>query len=224
MNGFWRAAKPDFGIDVPEERYTLWFDMHTVEYTRAYGKAAGFGDAQEKWLEKAHPFPVFMLDEAPGFPSVRRFPIEDVVQTVGRDYFTSTVAYAAAFALATGDDIAEVAFYGIDLVHDSEYTDQKPCAEYWIARLEGAGIKVHVHEQSALLKQRARYGYTDPSSLSAGMRAMLTAQAEGLRQVIAKDRAEQERLIGQLHTNDGALQSIEAVLQRLAIYDRGGQV
>src|SRR5262245_18041083 len=50
MNGFWRAALPDHGIDAPEDRFTCWFDTHTLEYTRAYGKAAGFGDAQERWL------------------------------------------------------------------------------------------------------------------------------------------------------------------------------
>lgn len=224
MNGFWRAAKPDFGIDVPEERYALWFDMHTVEYTRAYGKEAGFGDAQERWLEKEHPFPILMLDESPEFPSVTAFPIDAVIAAVGRDYFTSTVAYALTFALAQ-PDVAEIGLWGIDLVHDTEYADQRPCAEYWLAHAEAIGIKVTIHEQSALLKQRRRYGYEpDEGDLSKGLRAMLLTQAQHLEKCIAKNTAEQERLIGQLRTDDGALQAIRGVLQRLDIYERGGKV
>ena len=219
MNGFWRAAKPDFGIEVPEERYALWLDMHTVEYTRDYGKQAGFGDAQERWLEKEHPFPILMIEEAPQFPSVRRFPIEGVIGALGRDYFTSSVAYALTLAL-TMPDVAEIGLWGIDLVHDTEYGDQRPCAEYWIARGEGMGIKFTIAEQSALMKQRHRYGYEPSNQLLMGLRGLLTQQAAGLEASIK--RYEDAR--AQAHTDDGALQAIRGILQRLSIWERGGQV
>lgn len=223
MNGWWRAAKPDFGVEVPEERYALWFDMHTAAFTREYGKQAGFGDAQNQWLQKPHPFPVFMLDEAPEYPSARAFPIAEVVDQLGRDYFTSTVAYAIAYA-QTLPDVGEIGLWGIDLCHSSEYTDQRPCAEYWIARAEAAGVKITVAHGSALLKQRQRYGYQEGGELYRDMRAMLTIQAKGLEQAIEKRKAEQEALMAQLHTDDGALQSIRATLDRLEIYSRGGRV
>lgn len=223
MNGFWRAAKPDFGIDVPEDRYSLWWDMHSVEYTRAYGKVAGFGDAQERWLEKEHPFPIFMLDEDPAFPSVKRFPIDEVVAAAGRDYFTSTVAYAVVYA-ALQPDVAEIGLWGIDLVHDTEYVDQRPCAEYWLAKAEDAGIKVTVHARSALMKARRRYGYEPDADgeLSKGLRAMLTQQLQHIEKVTASNLAKVEMLNKQLHTDDGAAQAIRGVLQRLDIYERGG--
>lgn len=223
MNGFWRAAKPDFGVDVPEERYSLWFDMHTVAFTREYGKQAGFGDAQHEWLKQEHPFPVLMLDESAEYPSVKAYPIDGVVQAVGRDYFTSTIAYALTYAMALGD-VAEIGLWGIDLCHDTEYTDQRPCAEYWIARAESEGIAVTIPERSALLRQRTRYGYENTDKLSVGMRAMLTQQIAGLEEVLAKNNAEVERLQKQMHTDDGALQACRAMLERLNIYDRGGQV
>jgi hypothetical protein len=222
MNGFWRAARPDFGIEADESRFTLWFDMHSREYTREYGARAGFGDQQEKWLQQEHPFPIYMLDDAPDFPSVRAFPIDDVIAHLGRDYFTSTVAYAIAYA-ATLPDVAEVGLWGIDLVHSTEYADQRPCAEYWIAKAEAAGIAVTIHERSALLKQRQRYGYAEPSPLVAELRAALNEQSEGLTKAIANWQAELARLTAQAHTDDGALQAVRGLLNRLDIWERGGR-
>jgi len=223
MNGFWRAAKPDYGIDVPEDRFSLWFDMHTMEFTRAYGAVAGFGDKQERWLESEHPFPILMLDEGPAFPSVRRFPIEVVIEQGGRDYFTSTVAYALAFALVQ-PDVAEVGLWGIDLVHDTEYADQRPCAEYWIGRLEAAGVAVTIHDESALLKHRNRYGYENPNPLLEQLRAYLLSEIETQDKSVTTCQAEIARLTGQMHTDDGARQEAKALLRRLDIWERGGKV
>lgn len=223
MNGFWRAAKPDFGIDVPEERYSLWFDMHSVEYTRDYGKKAGFGDAQERWLEQKHPFTVFMLDDSPAFPSVQAFPIESVIQSAKRDYFTSTVAYAIAYA-ASLPDVAEIGLWGIDLAHDTEYGDQRPCAEYHIALAEGKGIKVTTHERSALMKQRSRYGYESKESLARDLRASLESNVGQLQKALDADKEEWERLKSRMHTNDGALQMLRTLLSRLDLYERGGRI
>lgn len=224
MNGFWRAAEPDFQITAPEERYSLWLDMHTVEFTRAYGKAAGFDDKQERWLEKEHPFPIFMLDEDPVFPSVIRFPIEDVIAKVGRDYFTSSVAYALAWALANLETVAEVGLWGIDLTHSSEYADQRPCAEYWIGRLESAGIKVTIHENSALLKQRQRYGYEIANPLYSEIRAAVMEQAASLSKAIQEGQAKQSDIMSQMHTDDGALQACRGILERLNVWNRGGRI
>jgi len=223
MNGFWRAAEPDFGITAPEERYALWFDLHTIEYTREYGRRAGFGERQELWLQGKHPFPILMLDESEAFPCVKRFPIELVLARTQRDYMTSTVAHMLAYALAQ-EDIAEIGLWGIDLVHDTEYSDQRPCAEYWIGRLESAGIKVSIHSDSALLKQRHRYGYEEQHPLIDELRVYFTAQHEGLTKSIAKAQADMEALRGQLHTDDGAAQIVREALTRLDVWQRGGKV
>ncbi len=223
MNGFWRAAKPDFGIDVPEERFSLWFDMHSVEYTREYGKLAGFGDAQERWLEQEHPFKVFMLDESPAFPSVVSFPIDRVIESAGRDYFTSTVAYAIAYA-ASLPDVAEIGLWGIDLAHDTEYGDQRPCAEWHLARAEAMGLKVTTHAKSALMSQRHRYGYEEPSALEQDLRRALGTNIQQLEAAIERDRDQVSRLQSAMHTNDGALQHARSLLNRLDLYSRGGRI
>lgn len=223
MNGFWRAAEADHGIKAPEERYSLWFDTHTIEWTRQYGKAAGFGDAQERWLEKPHPFPILMLDESPAFPSVRRYPVEDVVAKLGRDYFTSTVAYALALAISQ-DDVAEISLWGIDLTHNTEYAQQRPCAEYWIGRADGLGIKVTTHEDSALMKQRFRYGCEPADDLCAQLKGAIRKQIDVASKAIDKSKAEMEHLRNQSHTDDGARQAMFVMLERLEEYSRGGRI
>lgn len=223
MNGFWRAAEADFGITAPEDRYTLWFDMHSLAYTREYGKQAGFGDKQERWLEQPHPFRIFMLEDAPAFPSVDRFPIEDVSEELGRDYFTSTVAYALAYAL-TLPDVAEIGLWGIDLTHNSEYADQRPCAEYWAGRIEAAGIKLAIHEKSAMLRQRQRYGYEPENPMLGELRAVLQRQVAGLTEAIQKNQANADAIKAQMHTDDGALQTCRGLLDRLDVWERGGRI
>lgn len=223
MNGWWRAAKPDYGVEAPEERYTLWLDMHSVEFTKAYGEQAGFGDAQHEWLKKEHPFPILMLSEYTEYPSVQAYPLADVVGALGREYFTSTIAYALAFAMIQ-PDIAEIGLWGIDLVHDTEYGDQRPCAEYWIGRAEALGIKVTIHAHSALLKQRQRYGYEAANPLLEQVRAYLAVQIKSIPAAIEKHQGEMDRLRCQMHTDDGALQMARQLAQRLDIWERGGVV
>lgn len=224
MNGFWRAASPDFGIDAAPERYTLWFDMHSLAYTRDYCARVGVGTQQEDWLRQSHPFPILALEEfGSDYPSVQRYPIERVVATLGRDYFTSTVAYAIAYALADSS-IAEIGLWGIDLIHDTEYADQRPCAEYWLGRAEERGIKVTRHEDSAVMRQRFRYGYEQQPELLTGLRARLIAHGDKLAKVISERAAQIEALRMQNQTDDGALQMTRAMLHGLTEYERGGRL
>jgi hypothetical protein len=224
MNGFWRAAKPDFGIDAPEDRYSLWLDMHTLEYTRDYGVRAKIGTQQLEWLRREHPFEILALEEfGPDYPSVRAYPLESVLAKHGRDYFTSTVAYAIALA-ASLDDVAEIGLWGIDLIHDTEYADQRPCAEYWAARAEGLGITVTPHADSAMLRQRWRYGYEPPEPLLGALRASLVAHGDRLNAAITRQREELDAATMQLHTDNGGLQAITQVIERLDAYARGGKL
>ncbi len=224
MNGFWRAAKPDYAIDVPEERYALWLDMHSLEYTREYGKRAGFGDAQIEWLKRPHPFQIMSLAAyGPEYPSVQAYPLEQLVEYFGRDYFTSGVAYAIALAAAQ-HDVAEIGLFGIDLIHDTEYADQRPCAEYWLGRAEGLGIHVTTHPDSAVLRQRYRYGYESENELVGVLRGRLHAHAEKVDGAIKARLAEIEKAHAQNHTDNGALQMIVSILDGLDGYTRGGKL
>lgn len=220
MNGFWRTEEAK---RVAPERFGLWFDMHTLEYIKTYGELAGVKGEQERWLAEPHPFPIFMLEEHPELPAVLRFPIEQIIERLGQDYFTSTVAYALTYALAL-PDVAEIGLWGVDLVHGTEWGDQRPCAEFWIGRAIAMGIKITIHERSALLRQRFRYGYEDQDPIVRDLRACLTEQAEGLTKAIGDHQAKLTQLTAQMHTDDGALQAVRGILDRLDIFGRGGRI
>lgn len=221
MNGFWRVQQEY--ADIPEDRYSLWFDMHTLDYLKRYGIAANVPGQQEEWLAKPHPFPIVMIDDDPSLPSVVRFPLETVVARFGRDYFTSTVAYALTMAMIQ-PGVSEIGLWGVDLVHGTEWGDQRPCAEYWIGRAEAAGIKVTIHERSALLRQRGRYGFEDTNPLAKELRELLTQQEDILVKGIEAGKQKLDHTSKQMHTDDGALQAIRAIMDRLDIWSRGGRV
>lgn len=221
MNGWMRVAA-DRGVTAPPSRYRLYFDMHTPEYTERYGVEANIGDVQTKWLQEEHPFPIYMLDHYPQFPSSVRYPIEAVIAAVGHDYFTSTVAYALALVL-TMPDVVEVGLWGIDLVHETEYGEQRPCAEYLIGRLEGKGIKVTIPSKSALLHQVHRYGYEVETPLYKEMRALLEDVYDTSKKKFEELKTKQEELHAEMRVNDAGMQVAGYIGQRLETWRRGGR-
>lgn len=222
MNGWLRVAA-ERGVPAPPERYSLWCDMHTPEYTEQYGVLAKIGDVQVKWLESEHPFPVLMLERYERFPSSRRYPIEDVIRKVGRDYFTSTVAYMLALAFCQ-DDVVEVGLWGIDLVHETEYGEQRPCAEYYIGRLEGKGVKVTTHPRSALLSQLHRYGYEEENPLYGEIAGLIRDVYADSKKKFDELTAKQEEIHAEMRVNDAGMQVAGYIKQRLDIWRRGGRL
>ena len=63
-------------------------------------------------------------------------------------YFTSTIAYMIAYAVYK--EATEIEIFGIALLLEHEYTDQKPCIEFWIGYAMGKGIKVTVHDPTTI--------------------------------------------------------------------------
>lgn len=217
MNGLWRVLK-----EVPEKRFSAWFEIHTPEYIKRHSVLSKIGTQQLDWLKAEHPFPIYMQERMDDCPSTVAFPIGDLIEALGRDYFTSTVALLLAFALT--QDPAEIGLWGIDLVHGTEWGEQRPCAEYWIGRAEAKGIKVTTHEKSALLKQRYRYGYDDRNPLIGQFREYLEQNAVVVKKKLAELHESNERAVAEMQTNDGALQQISNMLERLQIWERGGRL
>ena len=218
MNGLHRVL-----TKIPEDRFALWFEPHTPAFLDEYGIRANIGTQQQDWLAKPHPFPIMMQEKYPQFPSSQVFPIEELVKQLGADYFTSTVAMELAYALSL-KDVEEIGLWGIDLVHGTEWGDQRPCAEYWIGRAVERGVKVTIPPTSALLSQRYRYAYENPNPLLAEVREALELQAKTTQEKIVELQAEQNKSVSQLQTNDGAMQMIRHLSERLDMFERGGRV
>ena len=141
--------------DLP--RWNKFYELHDADYLE--GEVAG---AME-WLKAQN-------EERPGCVVLQEdIDVEDLVDQVGIDYFTNSIGYMLADALRKG--AKEVALYGVDMAHDSEYAHQRPNVEYWIGRLAGSGAKVKVPDESDLVKHTRRYGFDRELPMEVNLKA-----------------------------------------------------
>lgn len=109
------------------------------------------------WLQELHPFPVYMQEAFPDIPSAQKYPLAWVLDKLkARPYFTGTVAYMLALALAY--EFERIELYGIELASDSEWFYQRDCVTYWLGIAQGRGVEIYLPEESTLLKAKL-YGY-----------------------------------------------------------------
>lgn len=99
---------------------------------------------------------------------VHPFPLIKVVDLAPGCYFTSTAAYAIAYAIL--EKVDRIRLYGFEIWSGSdanEYRYQRPCIDFWLAFAMGRGIKVECPwylVQTAGNNQNL-YGYTTPSQV-----------------------------------------------------------
>lgn len=139
---------------------------------------------------------VYMMEEHPDYPNVKRLPFEELVQEFGwlRETvedgecgyvrslshdatFKSTLAYMMAMAIRE-NRWETIAIYGVDMSVDSEWRHQRMNFSMFIGWARGAGIQVILPDNSALLREGyiQFYGYHD-------------SQAEKYKEVILKLQA-----------------------------------
>lgn len=125
------------------------------------------GTDQRKWITES-PIPTYMIAHDPTMPNSVTYPLDQVRERLdladapgmpgsGLDYFTSSIAFM--FALAIAEGFQEIGIYGIDLIIGREYFFEKSCVEFYMGIAHAKGIGVHRPENSALLWQSHRYGY-----------------------------------------------------------------
>lgn len=204
------------------------------------------GTDHPRWLAECG-MPVYMTQTEPSIPTSVRYPIERAIaQVAGCDYFTSTVAFMLGLAVleidaqverefnshpapegATIADVRaqvarayaerEIGIYGIDLIVGTEFDWQKACVEYILGLANARGITVRIPPQSALLKQRWRYGYqTEPQN------QLIRITELGRRGTALQ--TERGNLIARLQTIDGALQELGYWSQIADLRSKGGHV
>src|SRR3990167_2349981 len=132
-------------------RANAWCDIHAN-----WEEDNVEGTDHRGWLAKCG-IPILMAEPDPGLPTAVRYPLQAVIETVGVDYFTSTVAFLIGWGIHPGYE--EIGIYGIDLVVGTEYDVQKACAEYMLGVAHGRGIIVRMPANCALLRHSHRYGY-----------------------------------------------------------------
>ncbi len=122
-----------------------------------------------EWLRRKHDGIIWMHDEFPDVPSSRKFPLDEVCaallpnlkrrkgkHTTAVRYFTSSPAYAIAYAIYLGYERIEL--YGIEMATETEYLMQRDGVTFWVGIAMGRGIEVVIPEQSGMFRS-LMYGY-----------------------------------------------------------------
>lgn len=132
-------------------RYDVHFELHDVALIKQR-------PAYWEWLQRATHKPLVIRESVPELEGAMPFPIQEIVDRFGT-YFTNTVSYLIALAIATEPD--EIGIWGIDMAQDEEYQQQRPSVEYFCGLAKGMGITLTIPPQSDLLKCIGLYGF-DP--------------------------------------------------------------
>lgn len=100
-----------------------------------------------------------------GVPYIDRdnYPLNQIIDFFGIDYFSNTVDYAIALSIYEKYD--EIDIHGVTMEQGGEYAYQKPGVEFWIGQALGRGIKTKIFgDRSSILKTQdgLLYGYGIP--------------------------------------------------------------
>jgi hypothetical protein len=139
----------------------LVFQMHNLDWSAAdnaylelKGDRENFWDSI--WIINEKKIRIMLQEEHEFFPDGEVFPLDEMPAL----YFTSTFAYMVAYAIYKG--VEEIDIYGVPLVLEGEYREQRSCLEFWIGFAAGRGIKVNLYGTTILLSSipyEGLYGY-----------------------------------------------------------------
>lgn len=134
-----------------------------IQEIRAAANPAGNIASMLPWMKKS-PVPVVTSRAHPDYPALVEFPLEDVLNNLGHDYFNSTAAYAVAFAIHIG--AAKISLFGIDYTLPNQHHAEKgrACVEYWLGKAQERGIKISLPKTTTLMdachtRAERLYGY-----------------------------------------------------------------
>lgn len=174
-------------------RADRWFQIHT-DWTNQAKWVPGTDLAA--WLREA-PIPVYMSALDPTIPNSLTYPKAHVMAGLNvHDYFTSSIAYMLALAIAEG--FTTIGIYGIDLIIGREYFFEKACVEFYLGIAHARGITYHTPEACALLWQSHAYGYEQEPDYGFYGLAKLHARSEQLKQQVQKLRDDVNQQQGQV--------------------------
>ena len=159
----------------------LWFDMHEKPEEKH----------PKWWIWALENQPrCMLLKQRDELVNSRAYPVDEIISRFGL-YFTSSVSYMLALAIARG--ARWIGLYGIDMACGSEYYHQRACCEYLIGLAVGSGITVDIPKDSALLKSRWLYGYDEDRPTTENERlieemSIWRAEALALRRLVPEDQ------------------------------------
>lgn len=135
-------------------RVNVWFELHG---NLLWPENVAYGAPYIEWL-KTLTIPVFMQDNKL-VPNATPFPMREMVDEFGPDFFTSSFAWMMAYAMHKG--AKEIALYGIDMASRDEYILQRPGFYFFKHMAEKRGIKVSAPHESDIMQSPGLYGFSE---------------------------------------------------------------
>lgn len=144
------------------KRCTRWFQIHPWEPMAARQDPR---HGHLEWL-KTCGIPVYLEELQAEVPTGVRYPVEDVDDTIGSNYFASN-SFCYMLALAIHEDFKHIRIYGVDFgPNDLSDGYARGPMEFLLGFAAAKGIKIWVPEASALLKCDMYAKSVDPSVLA----------------------------------------------------------
>lgn len=197
-------------------RWNRWFEVHDRKlfyecFSPDNPRTAGHLD----WLKKQDGTkPIYMVEKYDDIPASVAYPYDDMMVRYGNiKYYTSSIAYMLALAIAEG--YAEIHVYGVDMMMDDEYAFQRSCCDFFLGVALGMGRRIFVPWQSALLKSGYLYGREADPVEGVLTESMLTNRIGAYQQQHAQKMGEANQLAG-------AIQELTNLLTALRHGKRGG--
>ncbi|MCR4301085.1 MAG: hypothetical protein NUV51_05695, partial [Sulfuricaulis sp.] len=143
----------------------LVFHMDDVRIQEIRAKAAPASNiaAMLKWIKTSR-VPVVTSRAHPDYPALVEFPLQDVLNHLGHDYFNNTAAYAVAFAIHIG--VAQISLFGMDYTYPKAHDAERgrACVEFWLGQAHARGIKINLPKTTTLMdsmypRASRLYGY-----------------------------------------------------------------
>jgi hypothetical protein len=183
------------------KRADLLFELHSPDYWK-----------DKNVLERINRWPgvTVMQEHYKEVPRSVKFPLETVLQY--RRYHTTSITYMLALAYhsyVVSKKPVHLAMFGVHMEAREEYSEQRPCCEYWLGRMEAAGMDVFL-SGGAILQSRGLYGYENYNAICHKLRLRI----EGLQAGANQRQAEQDEAELKKHEQLGAVKEAEYWLRQ----------
>ena len=179
------------------KRADILYELHTRDYWGDPSVTARLN----KWEGR-----MVMQDHYDEVPRSERLPIETILQY--RRYHRTTLTYMLALAyhsFLTKKKPWHVALFGVHMEDvREEYAEQRPCCEYWLGRMEAAGMDIFI-AAGAILSAPFLYGYEKYNPMTFKLRQRMDGLTAGVH---VREQEEMEKKL-QKHEQIGAVKEVE---------------
>lgn len=198
----WACSPGNQGAVLP--RVSVWFELHAI-VDLVSPESRSWAAPYVEWL-KHQSFPIYMQEKNDLVPQAVPFPMHEMVEAFGRNWFTSSIAWMMALAIAQKPE--HIGIFGVDMAADQEhYSAQKSGCLRFIEIAQERGIRVSIPRESCLGKSAPLYGYSEATPF--GRRLNVTEYMVANRR--AEMAAEFARLQKEIAFYDGALEQIRYI-------------